>query len=131
MATRDSDLSMPHISNGAASLTQINLVNGASPDSGESHADTVIAESGWNRFSACLNERKTMGTNAHKWLKYNPWVMALTNKVCPVVPQNVSASEITERGRYSVKSRNSEAAVNSFKTIGRDSFTVTSVEQAG
>ena len=73
MATRDSDLSMPHISNGATSLTQIDLVNGASPDSGESHADTVIAEGGWNRFSACLNERKTMGTNAHKWLQYNPW----------------------------------------------------------
>ena len=71
MATRDSDLSMPHISNGATSLTQINLVNGTSPDSGESHADTVIAESGWSRFSACRNERKTMETNAFQWLQYN------------------------------------------------------------
>ena len=57
--------------------------------------------------------------------------MTLTKKVCPVVPQNVSASEIMERERYSVKSRNSEAAVNGFTTIVRDSFTVTSVEQAG
>ena len=86
---------MSHSSNGATSLTQINLVNGTSPDSGESHADTVITEGGWNRFSACLNERKTMGTNAYKWLQYNPWVMTRTKKGCPVVPQNVSASEIT------------------------------------
>ena len=87
MDTRDSGLSMSYISNGATSLIQINLVKGTSPDSGESHADTVIAEGGWNRFSACLNERKTMGMNAYKWLQYNPWVMTLTKKVCPVVPQ--------------------------------------------
>ena len=47
---------MSHSSNGATGLTQVNLVNGASPDSGESHADTVIAESGWNRFF-CLSQR--------------------------------------------------------------------------